>query len=383
MAFESYERAWNEPARSSGGQQWGEYACCRQPDFGRGSDISQFGFGSISFYDSQFETRLHVLNTAIQLAFALRQLSHWPMLGNHFWNGFFPNSGNETKPPKDNGGGGAERPPNRGPDKNDTASGASSRDVYRHDFSNGLGGDKNFTYSMDDNKKNRGGSSVKFIETEDGRKVANFRIDRWPDLPKGWEDNPPDHVSDSELDRLKEKRSYRAELTSYQTEDRLKPGHTYDINFKNQLTRWDHDKSAWGDMFFQLHQAPPYGVPDFALGTHQGKYAVWDGHGWKKLDIPDVDQTIGDWHDWSVKMKMPGENGKGGGIDVYRNGKRVYSDDNWQLKSDYYDEGNPYLKFGIYKAVYNRDDKQKYEATGGSRYRELNFDNFVLTDVTK
>ncbi len=234
---------------------------------------------------------------------------------------------------------------------------------------------------MDDNKKNFGGSSVKFLHDKDGDGYINFKVDRWPNLPEGWEKNPPANVSQEQLAEMKKATSYRAELTSYQEEDRFKPGHTYDVKFDNQLAKWDHDKSAWGDIFFQMHQSAPYGVPEFALGTRQGKYAVMlNGH-WQNLDLPPVDQTIGDWQDWKVKMTMPKEDGSGGKLQVVHDGKVVYTNNDWELKTGY-GQGNPYVKVGIYKAVYHEDENGKYTGTGGSRHRELNVGSFSVTDVS-
>lgn len=127
---------------------------------------------------------------------------------------------------------------------------STGRDLYNLDFSNGRLGDSNVTYSIDDNKHKFGGSHVRFKTAErDGREVdvANFSVDRWPDLPPGWDKHPPAGISEDYLKELKQKRSFRAELTSYQKEDQLQPGHDYEINFANQLVRWDRNRSAWGD----------------------------------------------------------------------------------------------------------------------------------------
>jgi hypothetical protein len=253
--------------------------------------------------------------------------------------------------------------------------------IWGLDFSNGIP-DKNINHSMDDNKTNFGGSHVTLKTLADGRQVGNFSVDRWPNLPKGWEHNHPANVSDAEVERLKETRSFRAELTSYQEEDRLKPGHTYDMAFNNQLVKWDADKSEWGDLFWQMHQSAPYGVPELGLGTHKGKYAVTVDGKWHDLDnLPPVDQTIGDWQKWNIRISMPEKDGARGSVQFMHDGKVVYSVDNWELKTGY-GQGNPYVKFGIYKAVYHQDDHKKYEATGGSRFREQNVDNFAMTDIS-
>lgn len=256
------------------------------------------------------------------------------------------------------------------------------RDIYRLDFSGGKDGDKNVTTSIDNNRKNFGGSDIAFKRLPDGKEVANFKIDRWPDLPAGWERNPPDNVSDSELNKLKERRSYRAELTSYTNEDRLEPGKTYQVNFRNQLVKWDRDASEWGDMFFQFKQSRDYGVPELAIGTHKGKYSVFVAGKWHDVPLPPVSETVGEWQDWNLRFKMPKADGTGGQLDFYRNGEKFFSVPNYKLHYGY-GEGNPYLKFGVYKAVYNGDDRKSGMNTQGSRHREINFDSFSLTDVSR
>lgn len=281
-----------------------------------------------------------------------------------------------TKPGGDDHNDGSDKPVHP-PDPKPT----NGKVIWRVDADHPPSSDKNISYSMDDNKHNAGGSSVKIKHDDDGKGYINFKVNRWPDLPEGWEKNPPANVSPEQLKQMKEAVSYRAELTSYQEEDRFKPGHTYEIKFDNQLAKWDSDKSVWGDIFFQMHQSAPYGVPEFAIGTRQNKYGLLlNGH-WKELDLPPVDKTVGDWQDWKVKMSMPKEDGSGGKVEVMHDGKVVYTDNDWELKTGY-KQGNPYVKVGIYKAVYHEDENGKYTGTGGSRHRELNVGSFSVSDVT-
>jgi hypothetical protein len=249
--------------------------------------------------------------------------------------------------------------------------------LYELQDNKGHFADSGMTKSIDDNKHNFGGSSVEW-KNIDGKQVLNLSVDRWPNLPAGWEKNPPAGVSPAEIERMKSATSYRAEATDYSPNHRLRPGHTYDVQFTNQLVKWDSEPSAWGDMFMQLRQSANYGVPELALGTHNGKYGVFYQGGWHDLPLT-VDDTKGKWQQWGLHMQMPNENGGSGDLQVMYNGKPIYDIPNWKLTHGY-SQGDPYLKFGIYKAVYHEDDNGKYTATHGSRYREINYADFTVSD---
>lgn len=246
------------------------------------------------------------------------------------------------------------------------------REVLRLDFADGLK-DKNVAYSMDDNKNNRGGSKITF-KNVDGRNVANFRIDRLPGYPEGYEKTHP--IPEDAP------KSFRAEFGAFNPEDRLQPGHGYDVDFSVQFVDWQNDPSHWGDTIFQLRQSPNYGVPEMALGTHRGKLAVLQPNGtWHDTDI-NVADLGNKFHDFKIHMQMQKDDGSGGHFEIYLDGKKIYEKKDWHLKFGY-GQGLPYTKFGIYKRVFEDSDPPPYKDTNGLRYREINFDYYNLTDVTK
>jgi len=228
------------------------------------------------------------------------------------------------------------------------------------DFDGGNKGDANVDRSLNNNNNDDdqdGGSSIKYVTLADGRKVVQFNIDRYSDRP------------------AEEGKNYRSELTSFAPEDRLKPGHTYSTKWNMQLTEWERDRSPWGEMFLQVRQSKNTGVPDTALGVKDDKYSIFIHGKWTDLGLPPVSETIGDWQEWDLKIKMPEADGSGGQLEVWRNGKKVYDIPNYKLDSGYAD-GNPYLKFGIYKARWKIDN-----VATDSVKRQANFDDFRLTDL--
>jgi hypothetical protein len=133
----------------------------------------------------------------------------------------------------------------------------------------------------------------------------------------------------------------------------LAPGKSYSIRFSNRVTNPQGNAH-----FFQIHKRrarnDPSGKQPLALKVKNGHWvlAIHSSSKGKEFNLGKIDTRR--YTDWQINVKL--SSGRDGHVEVLRNGHAVA---NYNGPNDFQGNGNPYVKFGLYRSAKAR--------TGGSQ----------------